>query len=353
MSTLFFPSRKKLPAGPTMEPSSFAFIRTYHHSGGLIRGLFRSLVPLLAGIAACRTPTPAPISQTREQMGTVVSITVIDPDSAVAKQALNAAFTEIDRIDALLSTYKEKSEISRLNRDAALRPGPDLRRVASRALEFNQLTGGAFDPTIKPLLDLYRESFAATGHPPDSAEFAAARSRVGAQHLHITSDQITLDPGTEITLDGLAKGYAIDRSIETLRARGIRCALVNAGGDLRALGDKAGSPWRVALQNPRDPADYLTAIDLRDAAVATSGDYRRYFDAAMTHHHILDPRTGSSATDLISVTVRAPTAMAADALATALFVMGPEAGVALVETLPEIEALLITPDRRILHSSGW
>jgi thiamine biosynthesis lipoprotein len=301
-------------------------------------------------IAACGGPAPEGYSETREQMGTLVSITVPHPDR---RAAVEEAFAEIDRIESLLSTYIGDSEISRLNREGAVTAGGDLEAVVRRALHFHSLSGGAFDVTVKPVIDLRRERFEVRGAPPEEAELAGVAGLVDAEGIRIGNGSIVLPPGVEITLDGIAKGYAVDRAVEILKRHGVNHALVNAGGDVRAMGTKGGAPWKVALQSPRDPGDYLAVIDLSDRSVATSGDYRRYFDPDMKHHHILDPRTGRSARELISVTVTARTAMDADALSTAVFVLGPEKGLELVEGLEGVEALVVTSDREVLHTSGW
>jgi thiamine biosynthesis lipoprotein len=283
-------------------------------------------------------------------MGTLVSITVLASDRA---EAVEKAFAEIDRLERMMSTYVEESEISRLNRDGSLAAGAEMQEVVERALHFHRISGGAFDITVKPVLDLHEASFDRDGNPPGEAELEAVSDRVDSAGIRIDDGTIALAQGAEITLDAIAKGYIVDRAVEILRGSGVEHALVNAGGDVRALGDKAGVPWRVALQNPRDPSDYLAVIDLSDRSVATSGDYRRYFEPTLQHHHILDPRTGTSARDLISVTVTAETAMDADALSTTVFVLGPHEGLALVESLDGVEALVVTADREVLQSSGW
>jgi len=286
-------------------------------------------------------------------MGTVVSITVVEQEGIPATVAIDAAFAEIERIDRLMSTYDPESELSALNRDGSIEAGADLLEVVRRALEVHRLSGGAFDPTVEPLLELYGSSFQDRGGPPSPAEIRAALALVDAGRISIEGRQISLPAGGRITLDGIAKGYAIDRAIDALWKRGVRGALVNAGGDVRALGRKGGVPWSVALENPRDPREFLTTIPLEELAVATSGDYRRFFDPERKVHHILDPRSGESASGVISVTVTAPTAMTADALATAVFVLGVEEGIELVEELDGIEALLVTEERRVVTSSGW
>jgi len=306
---------------------------------------------LLSG--ACERASIATRSETREEMGTLVSITLVEERGLSASAALEAAFAEFERIDRLMSTYRPESELSVLNRDGSIEAGEDLLAVLNHALEFHRRSAGAFDVTVQPLLELYRSSYEDRGGPPFPAEIRRARALIDASRIGIEGRRVSLPPGVRVTLDGIAKGYAIDRAIEVLAAMGVRQALVDAGGDVRALGRKGGAPWRVALQNPRDARDHLVVIPLDERAVATSGDYRRYFDRDRRVHHILDPRSGESARALISVTVTAATALGADALATAVFVLGVEEGLALVEESAGVEAFLVTEEGEIVTSSGW
>jgi thiamine biosynthesis lipoprotein len=316
-----------------------------------------TIAPLIGGMlglfSACGESEAPVVSETRELMGTVVSIRVLDSGLSQVSTAIESAYRAMESVDESMSTYREDSEISRLNRDGWVEAGPDFLAVLDEALAVHRESGGAFDPTMKPLLELHERSFADRDGPPSAAELRPVLELVDASRIELDGTRITLPPGARLTLDAIAKGYAIDRAIEALRAAGIEHALVDAGGDVRAIGTKVGAPWQVALQNPRDPADWLTVISLADEAVATSGDYRRYFDPEMAYHHILDPRTGEPAEALISVSVRAPTATLADALATAVFVLGPDAGFAFAESREDVEALLVTDDRQVLTTSGW
>jgi FAD:protein FMN transferase len=324
---------------------------SFHLATPLIGKVF--LVCLCLPFLACEKVITPVLSETREAMGTVVSITLLDRDAARGAEAIESAYRAIESVERSMSTYDPESEISHLNREGSIEASDDFLIVLQEALAIHRRSGGAFDVTMKPLLELLSESFAKGGAPPSAAEVQALLGRVDAGAIEIEDSRVTLPPGVRITLDGIAKGHAIDRAIEALRAEGVEHALVDAGGDMRALGDRDGEPWRVAMQDPRDPSEYLTVIFLTDRAVATSGDYRRYFDPEMTSHHILDPRTGRSAESLISVSVQAETAMVADALATAIFVLGPEEGRKLAEDQEGVEAFLVTDDRRVLTTSGW
>ncbi|RKY03185.1 FAD:protein FMN transferase [Candidatus Poribacteria bacterium] len=295
-------------------------------------------------------------SETRELMGTWINVTVYSESASQARRAIDRAFEEMERVDRLMSTYKEDSEVSRLNRDGFLKnPSPDLRFVIERSLYYSKISNGAFDITVQPILKLYSHTFKDLGRPPTEEEIEEAMKLVGYENVVLDGNEIRFRrKGVMITLGGIAKGYAIDKAIEAIRECGIRSALVNAGGDVRAIGLKpGGEKWRIALQNPRNEEEYITVMFISDKAVATSGDYERYFDPNKKYHHIINPKTGRSAVELISVTVIADKAIDADALATSAFVLGPEEGLKLIERIKGAEGLLITRDRRIIRSSGF
>ncbi|MCD6507467.1 FAD:protein FMN transferase [Candidatus Poribacteria bacterium] len=296
------------------------------------------------------------VSETRELMGTFVEITAYDRSPSEAKRAIDLAFKEMERIDQLMSTYKRESEVSRLNRDGYLEnPSQELRYVIEKALYYSRLSDGAFDITVQPILKLYTHTYKELGRPPTREELESAKELVGYENIALGRNAIRLNKkGAMITLGGIAKGYAIDKAIESLRESGIKSALVNAGGDIRAIGVKPGGErWHIALRNPRKEREYITIIYVTDEAVATSGDYERYFDQSKKVHHIINPKTGRSATELISVTIVADKAIDADALATTVFVLGPKRGLQLIESMDRVEGLLITHDRRIIRSSGF
>ncbi|MFC1629527.1 FAD:protein FMN transferase [Gemmatimonadota bacterium] len=266
--------------------------------------------------------------------------------------AIEAAFAEVVRVDRLMSTYRNESQVGVLNRTGRVEAGPDLLRVLERAWTVSELTSGAFDITIKPLLDLFSRLFEQEERAPEPDEIEACLQRVGYRRLTVEGNLISLPAGSEISLGGIAKGYAIDLAVAALLQEGIDNALVNAGGDLRALGDREGEPWRVAVQNPRERGGLLATIPLSTMAVATSGDYERFFDPDREYHHIIDPRTGLSARGVMSVTITASSALDADALATAVFVLGAVDGLALIESLDGIEAFLVTDEGMIVTSGG-
>ncbi|MCL0037189.1 FAD:protein FMN transferase [Dehalococcoidia bacterium] len=288
-------------------------------------------------------------------MGTVVSITAIDEDSQRAKAAVRDAFNEISRIENLMSATDESSEIYILNQSGGewVYLSPETLHVLERSLYFARLSDGAFDPTVKPLVDLWMERVRAWGRLPTTGELGEALALVDWQALELDEDNGRarfLKEGMKITLGGIAKGYAVDRASEVLQESGIERALVDIGGDIRGFGPES---WRIAIQHPRDEYGWLEVIDLKNAAVATSGDYRRFFLLGERRvHHILDPRTGQPADAVMSVTVIAGNSLDADALTTLVFVLGPEKGKELLNSLA-IAGLIVDSAGEIIVSDAW
>lgn len=293
--------------------------------------------------------------QTRVLMGTTVKITVIHKDGKVAVSAIQDAFTAMQNVEKLMSIYDNNTELSTLNKNKILRnPSQELLYVLNRSLFYSNISNGAFDVTVQPTLDLFTNTFNVLKRSPTEQEILAAQKKIDYKKIIFKNNSIVIGPNTTITLGAIAKGYAVDKAIEVLQSEEIDRALVIAGGDLRAIGTAAmKQPWIVSLQNPRNSTEYITLIEVHDQSVATSGDYERYFDENKTFHHIINPKTGMSATELISVTIIAPKAMDADALGTTVFVLGPVEGMKLIESTENTEALIITRDRQIIRSSGF
>ena len=299
--------------------------------------------------------SPRRFETTRSAMSTFVAITVEDRSEARAQEAIGRAFEEMERLAALLTRFESGSPLGVLNATGRLAdPPPELSRVVARGLLIHQASAGAFDPTVAPLVDLFELHFAAHGGPPDEAELRDVREIVGAGRLRLGGGGVHFErAGMALTLDGIAKGFIVDRIVDTVAAAGVRHALVNAGGDVRALGARAdGRPWRVAVQDPLRPASHVEVVGLVDAAIATSGDYVRFHDAERRYHHTVVPGTGRSPETIASVSVRAPTAMEADALATAVFVLGDRAGGRLAEARGA-RCLVLTRAGERIASPGW
>jgi FAD:protein FMN transferase len=285
--------------------------------------------------------------ETRTLMGTVINLALVGDDGNRIRTVADATFTEMARLVALFDHRQPDSPLASLNRDGALTNAPaELVEVISLALRYGDLSSGAFDISVKPLLDQARQS-------PDGT--IQAQSAVDYRQVVVNGRSISLtQPGMAVTLDGIAKGRVVDGAVARLGEAGFTNVLVEAGGDLVGNGRRAdGMPWRVGIAHPRQPGTAVSQLAITTQAMATSGDYQHTFTNDFRHHHIIDPRSGQSPTELASVTVAAPSAMDADALSTALMVMGTTDGLALIERLPYVEALLVTKTLEIYQSSGF
>ena len=289
-------------------------------------------------------------------MGTRIAVEVWHDDPAEATRAIDAVIAEMHRVDELMSTYKPESQLSRVNRDAAMGPvrvDAELARLVARALEFSGMSGGAFDVTYASVGYMY--DYRAGVHPTD-AQIAAALPAINWRHVVVDQAASTirfLRPGVRIDLGGIAKGHAVDSSIALLAARGIRQATVTAGGDSRILGDRRGRPWVVGIRHPDDRERILARIPLEDAAISTSGDYERFFDeGGVRYHHIIDPKTGKSPRGVRSVTIIAPESTLAEGLTKSVFILGPERGLPIVEAQADCDAVVVMADGRVIYSKG-
>jgi thiamine biosynthesis lipoprotein len=283
-------------------------------------------------------------------MGTLVSVTGVHDSAALIQEAAGQAFQEMERVVNLLNRYDPTSALSFLNAEGSIDdPPPELSAVMWQSRYFHQASRGAFDPTVQPLVDLFRTE------PPSEAQILQALALVDGGKVEMGKEGIRLGShGMGVTLDGIAKGYVVDRVAALLQERGLEDFLVDAGGDIRASGVREdGRPWQVGVQDPKKQGDLPDTIGLSGGAVATSGSYEIYFDRDRTYHHIVSARTGASPQKSQSVSVLAPTTLAADALATAVFVMEPERGVTFIESLPQCACLIVDEDGRQLRSKGW
>jgi len=285
-----------------------------------------------------------------------VEIQLWAADEATGRRLLAAGMAEFDRIEAVMSTYRESSEISLANREAAARAVPvsaELHDLVARSLDLSVKTGGAFDITFDSVGRLYdfRERIR-----PDDAAIRANLPEIDYRHVVLGDHPDTIrftKPGTRINLGGIAKGYACERVIDLLRKAGVSHALANAGGDTRLLGDRLGKPWVVGIRDPDDEKHWVTRLALDNEAISTSGDYERFFDEdGVRYHHILDPKSGKSASGVRSVTVIGPDATLTDGLSTSVFVLGPERGLALIEATKGYAAVIIDAQRNVRFSTA-
>jgi len=290
-------------------------------------------------------------------MGTAVEITLMGESEELAQKAALQAFQEIRRIEYLMSPWIESSDVTRVNRSAGndgVRVSPETVQVIKRAQEVSKLSGGGFDITVGPLVQLWRKA-REKGTPPEMEEVKETLNLVNFRNLrtHYGGKVSLRKKGMAMDLGGIAKGYAVDRAFELLKGLGYRNLVVNAGGDLRVGGSKPDGPWSIGIQHPRDPEKIIARISLSDTAVATSGDYEKFFiHQDKRYHHILNPKTGFPAVGCQSVTILHKEAGTADALATAIFVLGPEKGYALCQRLEGVECLIIDREGNITFSPG-
>jgi thiamine biosynthesis lipoprotein len=290
-------------------------------------------------------------------MGTRITVELWSDDREKADQAIDAVLDEMRHVDATMSTYKPNSEVSLVNAGAAARPmhiTKELFDLLTTAKEYSVITDGAFDITYASVGYLYdfRKHVR-----PDETQIDAALPAVDYRHLLLDPKKQTVrfsQQGVRIDLGGIAKGHAVDRGIDVLKARGITRAYVSAGGDSRIIGDRFGKPWVVGIRDPRKEAGaVITRIPLTDAAISTSGDYERFFEEdGVRYHHIIDPRTGHSASKVRSATIIGPYATRTDGLSKTAFVLGPEEAMKIYNQLDDIDAIIVELDGTVIYSKG-
>ncbi|MFO1457172.1 MAG: FAD:protein FMN transferase [Steroidobacteraceae bacterium] len=311
-------------------------------------GLLLALLPALAHAEWYR----------REEaiMGTRIYVELWADAAPAGESAVAAVIQSMHDVDEMMSTYKPASQLSRVNDRAAQEPvkvDRELFEVIRNALEFSRLTHGAFDVTYASVGYLY--DFRAHQRPTE-AQIEKALPGINWRNVRLDPVALTVKfdhAGMRIDLGGIAKGYAVDRAIGLLQARGIAHAVVTAGGDSRIIGDRFGRPWIVGIRHPDDPKRVITRIPLVDTAMSTSGDYERYFDEnGVRYHHIIDPKTGHSASKVRSATILAPTAMQTDGLSKTAFVLGAEEALKIIEAIPGVDAIFVTPQGKVLYTKG-
>jgi thiamine biosynthesis lipoprotein len=291
--------------------------------------------------------------QTRTLMGTYVQVTVLDESAARAEEALNNAFVEMARLENILTRFSSASPVAELNASGRLGGAPpELMDVLASSHRVWQASQGAFDITILPLLSAMESQIKANAELP-AYEYGQARQLVGMEKLNISGRDLSFARrGMGITLDGIAKGYIVDQAIAKLRSQNIKHALVNAGGDIRALGtNPSAGGWRIKVQDPLNKNAFVADLAITDQAIATSGNYEAYFDDSKLFGHLISPRHPDAASPSLSSTVVAADCMSADALATSLFVMGRREGWSLLAGQAGAGGLLLERDgsRHSLH----
>jgi FAD:protein FMN transferase len=318
-----------------------------------VRTILLALV-LLGGSVASAAHRQAPVHRhdaSRMSMACLYVLEAYGPDAAALARLADLALDEVDRIDRLMSHYKPDSALSRLNREAATRPvtvEPELFDFIDEALRYSRDSDGAFDITVGGLMKAWG-FFRGEGRMPSDGELAAARRTVGGRHviLNRAARSIAFDePGVELDLGGIAKGYAVDRAARLLEAHGVASALVSAGGStVYALGAPPGRDgWDVSIQDPLDARKVATTVRLRNRALSIAGRSEKWFESeGVRYSHIMDPRTGRPAQGMLSVAVLAGSGTAGDALDDAFFVLGPERSRGMLQRLTATEAWFFLP----------
>lgn len=302
-----------------------------------------ALLPLHAQAAA------QAVTWKGEAMGAQASLVIHHPDRAKAERLVDAAVAEVRRLERIFSLYRDDSDLTQLNRQGFLvMPPPEMADILRQSQAAWERTGGAFDPTVQPLWDLYRRHFSMPGAGeagPAAESVAECLALVGLDRVTCSDDRIELpSPGSALTLNGIAQGYVTDRIVELLKTAGIERSMVDMG-ESRAIGRAPGGrPWRVGISDPLDSGRILEVLDVEDRAVATSSPFGFRFDAEGKFSHIIDPRSGATPQRHASVTVVAGQAASADALSTAFNLMDADAIAGAVRMLGGIEAHVLSQD---------
>ncbi len=278
-------------------------------------------------------------------------------DRAAATAAIDAVMHEMHRIDALMSHYKDSSELSRINRDAARQPvqvSAELFDLLARSIAFSEAVRRSASTSPTRVQAICTTIASTSGRRRSSWPPPAMRSAIAicSWTAKLAACGLVRE-GVRIDLGGFAKGYAVDNGAAILARHGVRHAVVAAGGDSRMLGDRCGRPWTVGVRDPRRDGEIVALLPLEDVAVSTSGDYERYFDDGDERcHHLIDPRTGKSPHEVQSVTVIAPDGLTSEALSKTVFVLGVEQGMRIVESVPEVDAVVIDAAGKLHFSAG-
>lgn len=308
---------------------------------GLALGLGASIEQL------ARQKQVVKVAETHLLMGTIVNLSVFSKNHASGREAIRKTVAEMTRLIAYFDHRNTSSLLSQLNHTGHIATAPDeLKTLICKSQELGDLSGGAFDITVKPLIDAYQQGISDISAPIRLVDF---------RKIHTDGDEIMLSqPGMSITLDGIAKGCVVDGGVAVLHSLGFDNVLVEAGGDMMASSSEIdGEAWKIGIRHPRNQSSMLFSFSVQNKAVATSGDYLNYFTPDLSSYHIIDPRVGKSPSELCSATVIASAATEADALSTTLMVLGIQTGMDLIQKIPGAEALLIDKKLRIYPSDGF
>ena len=301
---------------------------------------------------------PLVLKRTQMQMGTLVTITVVTSDKTIGNRAMQDGFDEIKRLEGLLSTWRADSELSRVNQEAGRQPvfvSQETADLVARSLEIVRLTHGAFNIALGPAIEAW--SVTDLQHIPDDDELHRLKPLVDWAHVQVNTNARTIylaSMNMRIDIGGIGKGYAADQAVRAMKRAGVVGGVVALSGDIKTFGElPGGNGFPVGIKHPREEGTVIAVLDLKNEAISTAGDYERFFERdGVRYHHILDPETLKPARSCQSVTVVAKEGIMADGLDTGIFVLGPVQGMALVEQLPDIEAVIIDHQGKMTVSSG-
>lgn len=315
---------------------------------------------LLAGCGRSEPLAPARLVEAaRVSMGSQLKLSAWTADDAKATATFEDVFREFDRLENLLSVWKDGSDVVRINRNAGITPVPvsdDTLNVLRAAADGSVLTRGKFDITFGALSDIWRFDHDQDNVVPDRQLIETRLTRVDYRAVQIDGTARTAfitRPNMRVHLGGIGKGYAVDRAVALLRDAGLADFMIQSGGDLYVAGDNGGTPWKLGIADPRGNHEPFATLQITNRTFSTSGDYERFFmKDGKRYHHLLDPDFGEPASGCRSVTIVASRAMLADVLSTGVFVLGPDEGMKLIERLPDVEGVIVTSDNDVLVSSG-
>ena len=292
-------------------------------------------------------------------MGSQLRLVAWTGDETTAVNTFEQVFREFDRLESLLSVWKDASDVVRLNQAAGVAPVAVSREtiaVLETAHEASMWTGGKFDITFGALAEIWKFDHDQDNSIPDRAAIEKRLPLVNFEEVltdRAAGTAFIRKPGVRVHLGGIGKGYAVDRAVAIFKQRGLGDFMIQAGGDLYVAGTNGGQPWRLAIADPRGSHEPLATLQLGDGTFSTSGDYERSFvKDGVRYHHLIDPDSGEPARRSRSVTIVTNRAVIADVLSTGVFIMGPEAGMALIEKMPDVEGVIVTADNHVLISSG-
>ncbi|AKL94140.1 thiamine biosynthesis lipoprotein ApbE [Clostridium aceticum] len=317
-------------------------------------------------LTSCKDQTPQLVREQQFVLGTFGQIHAYSTSTKEGNEALTKAYQRIHEIENMMSVAIQDSDVDLINRSAGLQPvevSEETLKVIQEGLAYYEVTEGAFNIGLGRLIDLWGISIESTANPttrpPSEEEIQAAKSHIDLQQLEIKNGEVFVkDADMRVDLGGIAKGYAVDEAAKTLREAGIESGFVNLGGDIYVLGPKPdGSLWKMGVQNPEvGSTNVIIKIELANRSIVSSGDYQRYFideETNQRYHHILDPKTGyPTDNELTSVTIISNSAIEGDVWSTAVFIMGLEKGLETLETLPDVEGILVTKDKTVYTTSG-